>query len=247
MTFGEQELALARRVKAAGGHLVHDYSENIRGIPVLEETKALCDKFACCSTVLRFLESQKYGDKAQLIRDPYEETPVLHNPFFKREKLKVVWCGMGGNARPLDNFLRPIIAANDMEYVEISNRPQATVPWDKDTWQQHMAACDISLCPQDHWNFPAKSNVKVTTSMALGLPVLASPIESYKEIIESGVSGYICHTLEDWDKSLKELKSQDKRISLVKEAYKKLGSYSPEAIYKEWLKIFKSLNPNLGV
>ena len=49
-SFGDDELDLARWANSQGVHLIHDYSEDICGIPVLEETKRLCSKIVCCST-----------------------------------------------------------------------------------------------------------------------------------------------------------------------------------------------------
>ena len=241
MSFGEEELALAKYVKSIGKHLVHDYSENIRGIPVLEETKKLCDYLACCSTALASIESINYGKKAIIIKDPYEDFPIKKNDNFSNTPLKVVWSGMGGNAPLVENVLKPIINSVGMEYIEISNRPNSTIPWKLSSWFVDMASCDICVCPQDHWNYPCKSNTKVTTAMALGLPVLASPLRSYQETITSGINGFICHSLEDWRDNLVQLKSENLRKRVSLEAFKTLEKYSIDNIYKKWEDVFRSL------
>ena len=176
MSFGEEELKLAHWAKERGAKLIHDYSENIWGIPVLEETKKLCDRIVCCSTALGDLEREAYPDKVRVVKDPIEESTIIKNPSYTNEKLKAVWMGMGGNAKWVSDLLKPIVEQQGMEFVEISNRSEATIPWSRDHWQADMASCDIALCPQAHWQFPAKSNVKITTAIGLGLPVIASPI-----------------------------------------------------------------------
>lgn len=240
-SFGEEELELAKYVKSKGGYVIQDYSENIRGIPILEETKRICDYFACCSTSLAAIEALTYGSKAVVIKDPYENFPVIKNPEYSNKKLKVVWSGMGGNAPLVENLLKPIILNLDMEYVEISNRPHSTFQWDINTWYYQMASCDICICPQNHWSYPCKSNVKVTTAMALGLPILASPLQSYLEIIKNGENGFICHSLEDWRDYLIQLKDKELRQSLVNTAFKAVQEYSIDNIYLKWESLFKSL------
>jgi len=237
MSFGEVELELARWVKSLGKHVVHDYSENIRGIPILEETKQLCTYIVCCSTALGSLESKMYPEKVKVVKDPIENSPVMHNPNYSRDKLKVAWMGMGGNAH-IAEILKPIVQDLDMEFVEISDRHEASIRWHRDTWRYALASCDIALCPQIHWNFPAKSNVKVTTAIGLGLAVVASPIQSYTEIIQSGYNGYICNDLEDWSTALHHLKSDDLRKLMVARSKDIIPFYSEEYIYKEWERVF---------
>ena len=239
MSFGEEELELAKWTKNKGAKLIHDYSENIRGIPVLEATKKLCDRIVCCSTALGNLEKINYPDSVRVVKDPIEESAIIHNPRFSNDTLKVVWMGMGGNASWVGDLLKPIVESLDMEYVEISNREEATITWDKSRWRSDMASCDIALCPQAHWQFPAKSNVKVTTAVGLGLPVVCSPIQSYTEIISSGVSGFICHELEHWRDGLNKLRSKELRKLFVKRSREFLPYYSENFIYREWEAVFK--------
>jgi len=240
MSFGETELDLARWVKNRGACLIHDYSENIRGIPVLEETKKLCDAIVCCSTTLCSYEKIEYPDKVWVVKDPIEESSLIHNPRFSNNRLKVAWMGMGGNADWVGEVLKPIVENYNMEYVEISNRPEATITWDRKTWKTDFASCDIALCPQLHWDYPAKSNVKVTTAIGLGLPVVASPLHSYTEIITTGYNGFICQELEHWGESLNMLRSKEVRDIFVERSREFLPFYSLDFIYREWEAVFNA-------
>jgi hypothetical protein len=238
MSFGEQEYDLAKWVTQYGGKMIHDYSENIRGIPVLEKTKELCSYIVCCSTWLGEAEALVYKEKVKVIKDMIEKPPVIKNPFHINNKLKVVWSGMGGNAEFVKLSIKPIIESNDMEYVEISNREEANIRWDSN-WPYYMASCDIAICPQMHWLFPAKSNVKVSTAISLGLPTIASPILSYEEIICDGFNGYIAYDLDDWDQYLKEIKLNKPYEKFYRNNLGILSKYSLESISEEWLDIFK--------
>jgi hypothetical protein len=116
-SFGEDCFDLAKMFKGNGRKVVHDYSENIRGIPILEATKRLCDKIICCSTWLRDEEAKVYGSKSVSVDGPYEPSPVRHDPEYENNPLKVVWCGNGGNAGIVRSLLKPIIESLGMEYV----------------------------------------------------------------------------------------------------------------------------------
>jgi len=241
MSFGETEYNLAKRVVSEGGHVLHDYCEDINGIPILEKTKNLCSLLICASSYIQMKQQTAYGDKAVLVRDPYELFNVKHNAEYDSDILKVGWSGMGGNASWVSSLLKPIIEKNNMEYVEISDRPEATYLWERSSWYYYLASCDVCICPQIHWRTPGKSNVKVTTAMALGLPILASPLQSYLEIIKDGVNGYICYNLEDWEYYLNKLKSKELRKTLVKTYSSNLTTYSPKAIFLDWLGHVKKL------
>jgi len=239
MSFGEEELELAKWVKSRGAYLVHDYSEDIRGIPVLEETKQLCDRIVCCSTVLGDYERYEYFDKVLVVKDPIEDSAIVHNPLFSNDKLKVAWMGMGGNADLFGDVLKSIVEGVNLEYFEISNREEASVAWNRDTWKTELASCDIAICPQIHWDYPAKSNVKVTAAMGLGLPVIASPILSYEEVIRNNYNGFICSDLEEWGYALNKLKSKKLRELFVKRSKEFIQHYSEDFIYREWEEVFK--------
>ena len=239
MSIGEDVLSLAKWLKKQNKVIIHDYTENIRGIPILEETKSLCNYIACASTFIGIEEKKQYPEKVVVIRDPIETSQVIHNPNHENAPLRVVWCGIGGNAFWVKEFLEPIINDAGMQYVEISNRPESTVQWESNTWFYYMASCDICVCPQIQWIFPAKSNVKVTTAMSLGLPVLASPIMSYEELIKNGENGYLCDSFEDWRKGLENLKSKEIRNAFVEKSFKRILPYSLESIYSEWKNLFK--------
>ena len=47
--------------------------------------------------------------------------------------------------------------------------------------------------------------------MAVGLPVIASPVPAYLDIVEQGINGYIAHDRADWLNALQELRDADRR------------------------------------
>lgn len=231
-SFGQTELGITNITK----YCIHNYTENINGIEVLEATKKKCKVIVCSSSRLAEIQ-QELGYHSVHIADPYEDGRV----FFKTAgdaKKKVVWCGNGGNAG-WARMLRPIIERLGMEYVEISNLADSTIQWHPDTWLGHMSDCDMAICPQDHWNFPAKSNVKATTALALGLPVVCSNTQAYQEVAKVEPEHVrIADSLEDWERHLTYFR--DTYSNEVGEKIKK--EYSPENQYQKWLKVFNFLS-----
>lgn len=59
-----------------------------------------------------------------------------------------------------------------------------------------------------------KSENRLTMKMALGLPVVASPVPAYLDIVEQGVNGFIATTPADWHRCLAELRDPALRRSM---------------------------------
>jgi len=60
--------------------------------------------------------------------------------------------------------------------------------------------CDVGIIPWPEVG-PAqkvKSINRLVTFMAFGIPVIASPIPSYLEIVKNGENGYMAETSEEW-------------------------------------------------
>lgn len=243
MSFGEEEYSLAKWLKDNDKVILHDYCENIRGFDILEKTKKLCNYLICASTYLAEVESINYPDKTVIIRDPIEESEFIKNWYCNYGKPRAFYLGMGGNAEVFRDILKPLVDNSGYDYIEISDRKEAEIKWDNN-WRRSVISCDVALCPQFEWDFPAKSNVKVTTAIGLGIPVIASPIKSYLEIIDNGYNGYISYSLEDWSNYLEKLKDAELRRLIALNALEKVKYYRISHIYGEWLKIFKK---SLGI
>jgi len=231
------DIKLATALKAAGKKVVIDVCESLfYNAGDLNNINAF-DMVTCCSTYLS-QELKTYGiNKTRVIKDAIEDRPVEHN-YENNDQLKAVYAGMGGNSFLVTDVLKDIIESAGYELVVISEWDNATKKWDMNTWHEEMNKCDVSLCPQRVDIQPAKSNVKVTTAMSLGLPVIASPILAYKEIISHGENGYLCETKHDWYKALIELKSGQIRKQVGERGKSSISHYTSVAIINEWIGLF---------
>jgi hypothetical protein len=59
-----------------------------------------------------------------------------------------------------------------------------------------------------------KSENRLTLKMAIGLPVVATPIPSYESVIEHGVNGFLARSRQDWTRHLRELRDPQLRIEM---------------------------------
>lgn len=86
--------------------------------------------------------------------------------------------------------------------------------WDRNLVTKQLSECDIGIIPV-HKEIPSrlyKSDNRAALMMSLGLPVVATPIDSYEELISNGVNGYLCSSKKDWFNALEELRlNPDKR------------------------------------
>jgi glycosyltransferase involved in cell wall biosynthesis len=96
--------------------------------------------------------------------------------------------------------------------------------WDIATVHQNMADCDIGIIPVDMTFDPlpqlnisrwqVKSENRLTLNMAMGLPVIASPVPSYKDIIVQGENGYLATTRDEWLACFEALRDPQRRSAI---------------------------------
>jgi len=218
---------------------IFDFCEALFDSSYLAGCFSKFDKIVCCSTKLAEMTNEKGYSNTVVIKDAIEKKIVDHK-YSNSGKLKAVYMGMGGNAELVDK-LRAMIEFAGYELIIISEWEIATIKWDLNTWHEELNKCDVVLCPQRP-NQPAKSNVKVTTAMSLGLPVIASASQAYNEVIKNGVNGYLCLDENDWLNALNELKSENKRQLIGENAKKSLKDYSIENISVQWIQLLYDLN-----
>jgi hypothetical protein len=98
-------------------------------------------------------------------------------------------------------------------------------PWSPDGVYEGLMRADIGIIPIDtsdtfvHSDAPVpvwklKSENRLTLKMAMGLPVIATPIPSYEPVIEHGVNGFFALTARDWKRYLSELRDPDLRAEM---------------------------------
>jgi glycosyl transferase family 1 len=114
-------------------------------------------------------------------------------------------------------------------------------PWSIDGVYEALLRADIGIIPIDtsdtfihpEATVPAwqlKSENRLTLKMAIGLPVIATPIPSYESVIEHGRNGFLARSREDWTRCFNTLRDPALRIEMGARArLSVLERYSVEA------------------
>ena len=95
----------------------------------------------------------------------------------------------------------------------IARRP--LVPWTE--LPALVASCTASLVPLD-WRHPfvaAKGAVKYLEAAAVGVPVIASPTDAYRDAIRDGVTGWLAADLDAWGAALATVVEHPERAAHV--------------------------------
>jgi glycosyltransferase involved in cell wall biosynthesis len=102
---------------------------------------------------------------------------------------------------------------------------------------------DIGLAPLTGTVFDqSKSAIKVLEYFGLGIPVLASDCEPYREIVVNGTNGFLIRRPEDWGRRLHQLASdQAMREEMGAKARETAAQHTIEGHWKEWGAVYGDL------
>jgi glycosyltransferase involved in cell wall biosynthesis len=121
---------------------------------------------------------------------------------------------------------------NVYEFMTRQHIPCRFQPWSTSIYAQNLADSDIALVPVEsdtnyNWHKPPG---RVLLAMALGLPVVASPIPAYESVIEPGQTGYIARAPAEWIHFIEQLAhnpAQRKTMGLAARQFA-LNNYSEQ-------------------
>ncbi len=125
----------------------------------------------------------------------------------------------------------------------------ACVAWGAESVYEAMQAADIGIIPIEvdpvrdptgEWK--VKSENRLTLMMAMGLPVVATPIPSYEPVVEQGVNGFLARSLDDWQQQLSALRDPALRRSVGQKARESaLAGYSMDLQAQRLIAVLQSL------
>lgn len=111
-------------------------------------------------------------------------------------------------------------------------------------WLGKHSDWDIGIMPLENTEFnKCKSELKYIEFSALGIPVVASDIDVYKEAIEEGVTGFLANNEDEWVNKLSLLiEDPTLRNGIVNNARKDIfENYNIKSRIRQWDDIFKML------
>jgi hypothetical protein len=157
------------------------------------------------------------------------------------DPMRVVWVGHGSYRPFISEFIHTLSAMEGIdgkfEFITISKGGWATYPWSLDTVYSHILGCDIGIIPMPEGSrYLAKSANRLTMLMALGMPVIASPILSYQAIAEHGDNCMLATSPENFRDALLSLKKSELRENIGHQARAFAGqNFSLESIGVKWI------------
>ena len=167
------------------------------------------------------------------------------------DALIIVWMGHRDNVRYLSKVSKPLAALSKKYSILLKVITSETedsfyptieklkgwmptikirfVKWMHDTCFDELMGSDIAIAPLFNDEFSkSKSENKVVAYMKSGLPVIASPIPAYKNIIRSGYNGFLANTDEQWLDALEQLITDKGLRCTIGERGKKVTRYYEE-------------------
>lgn len=185
------------------------------------KTKSICKwshKISCGNEFL--MDFAKLYNPIVVLNPTTIDTENLHRSFVQTEtknKLTIGWTGTHSTLKYLDSLvdtLKKISKENpDIEVNVISNKPPTFnfpslhfTPWSKENEIPDLLKFDIGIMPlmDDLWAC-GKCGFKALQYMALGIPVIASPVGVNSKIIDNGVDGFLCDSEQEWLKAFEKL------------------------------------------
>jgi hypothetical protein len=204
-----ENLAQAKK-RVAGCRIVVDYTDHHLGAETelsnfYQALLPLADAVVVSSSALAFQLQTYFSGPVFVVPDTLEVSitpPVRH----QNAPPRALWFGHGTNLVYLAQALAPMgrqLQGAPLELRVLSNRPAieqfkralTAIPdgvalkagdWSLAAMQAHAAECDFCLLPSDPHDARKMgvSSNRLLTALAMGLPVAASPLASYKEFSE---------------------------------------------------------------
>lgn len=239
--WSEDYIVAAEKYKASGGTVIVDLNEDYFSMdwPDLFRVLKLGDLVVCCSTALA-KKSTDAGYPAIVIEDGVESIPDLNCAYTDKPRLKAVWMGYGGNSENAEK-LKAILDRTGYDLVTIHEHPNADIKWNRTTWPHELVKFDIAIAPQrDHQT--CKSNNKMTTYQALGLPVVASPLPAYVEITKESETAFIARNEFDWADAFRKLRDVETRRRVGQAGRASVEKFRSPGILLKWVDALKQVN-----
>jgi glycosyltransferase involved in cell wall biosynthesis len=172
----------------------------------------------------------------------------------RRDRLVIGWAGgasHGADVAMVAAQVRRVLDRTGAElhlvgtdYSETFKRPARFTRWDPDLLAYYRNIdFDIGLAPLTGTPFDrSKSNIKALELAALGIPVVASDVEPYRDFVVDGVTGYLVRKEHEWSKRLFELANDEAmRTEMGAKARETARSWTVDRGWRQWETAYEEL------
>jgi glycosyltransferase involved in cell wall biosynthesis len=194
---------------------------------------------------------REYGKRAIFIDDAVEYDALQAKDHTQRSVLRLVWVGHANGWAGLNKIRALVENDASLSLTTISNHQDADLVWSQTTIESEILTHDVGVVPVDDSVYAVyKSTNRMTGFMALGLPVVVSPIPSYIDLVtrfgSSSPVGFVANSPADWATAFRLLSNAKERRRIGANARKVARAhYSIERIGRRWMMVFESLKIGL--
>lgn len=201
-----------------------------------------------CNDYLSGRAKSNFAKEIKIFPTVIDFSLYTYHKEFRKDKFTIGWVGSPHTAKYLllikdalkeiskDEFVS--IAVLGSGEIKIDDIKINIIPWDEETEIENIRTFDVGIMPLDNSQWErGKCGFKLIQYMACGIPVIASPVEINKIIVQHEKNGYLAETINEWIKYFRLLKNDI-------ELRTKLGNYGRVVVEKEYSldKIFPRLN-----
>ncbi len=261
-----------RRLKKRGARLVFDFDDAIWLMEVSEgnrklsflknpgKTAEICRLSDLVITGNDFLAAYARQHARHVAVIPTSIDTEYHRPQAAAGNGDVICIGWTGSESTVKHFetLLPVLRklkgkyGGRISFKLISNSREfypeiglESTAWSLEREVEELAGIDIGIMPlpDDEWS-RGKCGFKLLQYMALGLPVLASPVGVNTAIVEEGVNGFLAAGEEEWIEKLSLLiEDAELREKMGARGREKISrEYSMQSLKERYVSLFREIS-----
>ena len=171
---------------------------------------------------------RRYNERAEWIPDNVDTSVFRPRRAHEERRLRLVWSGRSHKTKPLELLAEPLAALGDAELLVVSDSPPRELDalsavarcsyeaFSLRGYARALRRCDAIVSPKRLVNGYelGHSEWKITLGMAVGLPAVAGPQQSYVEAIGTHGGGIVADSAEEWTAAFERLRDPAERAEL---------------------------------
>ena len=226
------------------------------GLPTARDSIAHCMEISDLVTVSTeplAERMRRYNPNVAVLKNRIDASLLkLERP--RRDKVTVGWAGGASHLRDIEVCaygLRKTIDRHDIDchfigpdFTHVIRRPIRRSPWCETTTDYYkLLDFDIGLAPLRSSVFTrSKSYIKALEYAALGIPVIASDVEPYRDFVVDGVTGFLIRRDHEWAQRLRDLiNDADMRADMGRKAKQVAADYTIQTGWSDWETAYMSV------
>lgn len=177
---------------------------------------------------------------------------------FDRRPIRAVWSGVAPKAVELEPIL-PLLAERSIPLTVIAERPPALKvrstsgvrdfeytyrEWRYESFPREILGGEICLSHRrtDNPYNQGHSHFKIAVFLSAGVPALASPVPSYRDILDQHECGTICESPEDWAGAFDRIVSDPGLLKhWSRQCRAAVECLSTDRVARQYVDVFQSL------